>query len=74
MRVILFLLKCLVGVFASVGLLLLVGLVVLVMAIPEVEELPWQMGVEAVPDETVLILDLAGGIVETRPTLPLLGS
>ena len=69
MRVILFLLKCLVGLLATVGLLMVLGLVGLGLVVSQLE--PWQTADETVPETTVLTLDLRGGVVEALPDNPL---
>ena len=69
MRIILFLLKCLVGIFATLGLLLVAGAVAAWLLIDEVE--PLRAGVEPLPETTVLTLDLAEGLIEMRPDNPL---
>ena len=65
MRVVLFLLKCLVGLFAAIGFL--ITLAVFAFSVGLREGAPWQAETPEVPDETVLSLDLAGGVIETRP-------
>lgn len=69
MRIIMFLLKCLVGLFAAVGFLLVAGLAVASLLWHRLE--PLAVGRVDVPAVTVLSLDLARGIVETRPDNPL---
>ncbi len=69
MRIIMFLLKSLVGLFAAIGFLLIAGVVV--------AGLSWQRlgplvaGDADVPAATILTLDLAPGLVDTRPDSPL---
>ena len=69
MRIVLFLLKCLVGVFATLGFLLVAGAAALVLLWDDVD-LWTARGVE-VPEAAVLTLDLSAGIIETRPDNPL---
>ncbi len=69
MRVILFLLKCLVGIFATLGLVV-VGLGVgAFYAFDELDRFT-QAPIE-VPEAAVIILDLTGPVVEMRPENPL---
>jgi len=68
MRLVIFLLKCLVGVFATIGFLLVAGAVVAVLLLRETE--PLGPSVAAVPDHAVLTLDLGDGLIETRPHNP----
>ncbi len=65
MRVILFLLKCLVGIFATVGFLAVLAVVSLTLAVRE--SVPWERETVELPEEMVLQLDLSGQIIETRP-------
>ncbi len=65
MRVVLFLLKCLVGVFAAIGVLLAAGAAAVLLLWQDVEPLTARR-VE-VPDRAVLTLDLSDGVVEVRP-------
>ena len=69
MRIILFLLKCIVGLFATLGFLLVAGAVAAWLLIDEVE--PLRAGVAPLPEATVLTLDLSDGLIETRPDNPL---
>ena len=62
MRIVLFILKCLVGIFATVGLLL-VGLVAFGFWASESLQKDWA-GVEAMPESAVLQLDLSAGVTE----------
>ncbi|MDH3473988.1 MAG: signal peptide peptidase SppA [Rhodospirillales bacterium] len=71
MRVVLFLLKCLVGLFATIGFLVVAGVVALAISFGRLE--PWK-AVEAepeVPASTVLTLDVAPGVIEVLPDNPL---
>jgi protease-4 len=69
MRVILFLLKCLVGLFATLGFLMVAAVVAGVVL--------WRQGgglerfTEQVPETTVLSLDLSQGLLEAKPDNPL---
>ena len=65
MRVILFLLKCVVGIFATVGFLITIGFVGLVLGLRE--GAPWEQTTVEVPAEAVLTIDLAGQVIENRP-------
>ena len=67
MRVILFLLKCLVGLFATVGFLMVLAAVLIGFTWRELET--WRTQPQ-MPESMVLTLDLAEGIVERRPTGP----
>ena len=64
-RIILFFLKCLVGLFAAVGFLVAAGLLVGVLLLQRFDGL--QPKLAEVPGETVLVLDLADGLIEQRP-------
>ncbi|WP_193369966.1 signal peptide peptidase SppA [Pelagibius marinus] len=68
-RIIMFLLKCLLGLFATVGFLLIAGIVVTAVFLPRFEGLEPAAG--EVPKETVLLLDLSRGLIEQRPVNPL---
>lgn len=68
-RIILFLLKCVVGLFATVGFLLVAAVVAAAVLLPSFDGFE-PRGAE-VPDAAVLVLDLAEGIVEQRPDNPL---
>ena len=66
MRVILFLLKCLVGLFAAIGFL--VTLPLLIIAVLGLSyDVPWRQQKAEVPVEAVLTIDLAGQVIENRP-------
>ena len=71
MRIILFLLKCLLGLFASIGFLLVAAVAVLAVLASQYEPFEWEPRQIAVPDGTVLTLDLAAGVTEVRPDNPL---
>ncbi|MDJ0943061.1 MAG: signal peptide peptidase SppA [Kiloniellales bacterium] len=64
MRVILFLLKCLVGLFATIGFLITLPLI---LALFLGLGLPWQEEIAEVPAEAVLTIDLSGPVIENRP-------
>ncbi len=68
-RIIMFLLKCLLGLFATVGFLLIAGIVATAVFLPRFEGL--KPTATEVPEETVLLLDLSGGVIEQRPINPL---
>ncbi len=69
MRLIIFLLKCVVGLLASIGFLLVAGAVVIAVFVLPGE--PWKAATPEVPAEAVLALDVSSGIVEARPDNPL---
>jgi len=71
MRIILFLLKCLLGLFASIGFLLVAAVVVLAVLASQYEPFEWEPREVTVPDSTVLTLDLASGVTEALPDNPL---
>ncbi len=62
-RIILFLLKCVLGLFATVGFLLIAAIVVAAVLLPRYGE--------DMPQEAVLLLDLSDGLIERRPANPL---
>ncbi len=64
-----FLLRCVVGLFAAIGFLLVAGVVTLAFLWRDIEPLSARR-VE-VPEAAVLSLDLRGGIMEARPDNPL---
>lgn len=68
-RIILFLLKCVVGLFATIGFLLLAGILAVVLVAPRFDA--FRPGATEVADETVLVLDLSDGLIEQRPDNPL---
>jgi hypothetical protein len=68
MRIIMFLLKSLVGLFAAIGFLLISVLVAGSLFWRQLEPLTERE--VPVPEATVLTLDLAAGIVETRSDNP----
>jgi len=68
-RIIMFLLKCLLGLFATVGFLLIAGIVATAVFLPRLEGL--ERAATKVPEETVLLLDLSHGLIEQRPVNPL---
>jgi len=69
MRIIMFLLKCLVGLLATVGFFLVALVVVASLAWEEVAGL--KPSAPEAPESMVLVLDLAPGIVEAKPDNPL---
>ena len=69
MRLILFLLKCVVGFLASVGALVLVLAVLGIMSFQRIAE--WGMPDTVVPDTAVLTIDLTQGVRERAPGGPL---
>ena len=66
MRVILFLLKCLVGLFATIGFLVTLPLII-ALVLGLTYGAPWKRDVAEVPAEAVLTVDLAGPVIENRP-------
>ncbi len=68
-RIIMFLLKCLLGLFATVGFLIIAGIVATAVFLPRFEGL--EPAATEVPEETVLLLNLSGGVIEQRPVNPL---
>ena len=71
MRVILFVLKCLVGLFASVGFLVVLLGLGLGAVVPRFDVFDWSPRERDVPDNSVIQLDLAAGLIDTRPENPL---
>ncbi|MFQ5775410.1 MAG: signal peptide peptidase SppA [Kiloniellaceae bacterium] len=69
MRVVLFLLKCLVGLFAAIGFVLIAGVAALAVLWDRIE--PLRATLEPVPEAVVLTLDLTTGMIEVRPDNPL---
>ena len=68
-RIFLFLLKCVVGLFAAVGFLLVAAVVAAAVLLPRFDG--FEPHLAAVPDSTVLALDLSEGLIEQRPDNPL---
>lgn len=68
-RILLFLLKCLVGLFATVGFLLVAAVVTAAFLLPRFDGL--EPRVAELPANTVLVLDLSRGLIEERPDNPL---
>ncbi len=71
MRLLIFLLKCVVGLFAAVGFLVAALILVASLFISEGELPSWAGGLEELPQESVLLLDLAEEVIETPPDNPL---
>ncbi len=69
MRLILFLLKCLVGLLASIGLLIVLAGVGLGLMVAKLDKLRTADG--APPETMVLMLDLSPGVLEAQPDNPL---
>ena len=67
MRLILFILKCLVGILATVGLLIVAAAVAVGIFVSRGEPVPWDERAQEIPEATVLTVDLAEGVIETRP-------
>jgi protease-4 len=70
MRVVMFFLKSIVGLFAAIGFLIVAGIVVLSLAWRQLEPLATGVRMD-IPPATVLTLDLAAGLIETRSDNPL---
>jgi protease-4 len=68
-RIILFLLKCVVGVFATIGFLIVALAVVAILVVPRFDRGAVQRA--TLPESSVLVLDLADGLIESRPANPL---
>ena len=68
-RIIMFLLKCVLGLFATLGFLVVAVVVLLAVLTPRLDRL--EQARRAVPDETILVLDLSDGIAEQHPVSPL---
>lgn len=68
MRLIIFLLKCLVGLLASIGLLVVGALAAVYFLAGSAA--PWAARTPEIADSNVLSLDLSGGIVEARSDNP----
>ncbi|MEQ8356439.1 MAG: signal peptide peptidase SppA [Kiloniellaceae bacterium] len=68
-RIIMFLLKCAVGLFATVGFLIIALIVSVALLLPRVERLPSLQA--EIPDAAILVLDLSKGLIEQRPDNPL---
>ncbi len=67
MRIIVFLLKSIVGLLASIGFILVAGTAALIYYGSQVPEVKKLVGEEKIPAETVLELDLAQGLAENGP-------
>src|SRR5690606_3520191 len=65
MRLLLFLLKCIVGLLASIGLIAVVVGLALGFAWRQIED--WQMPEEELPENAVLLLDLGEGLLDGPP-------
>ncbi|WP_420347115.1 signal peptide peptidase SppA [Pelagibius sp.] len=68
-RIILFILKCFVGLFAAVGFLVAAGILFAGLLLQRFDGFEPQLA--ELPQETVLVLDLADGLVEQQPDNPL---
>ncbi len=69
MRAVMFILKCLVGLFAAIGFLVAVAAVALAFIVSRAE--PLKVARPAVPESAVLAIDFAQGVIEMRPDNPL---
>ena len=70
MRVVMFLLKSIVGLLAAIGFLIVAGIVASALVWQQLESLATGSR-QDIPPATILTLDLAAGIIETRPDNPL---
>jgi len=68
MRLVMFILKCIVGLLASLGFVIVAAAVALTIWADRAER--WAAAPE-VPERSILMLDLSAGLVETRPDNPL---
>lgn len=68
MRVILFLLKCVVGFLASVGVIVIA--IAIALSVAWERFLEYGLPDEEIPQETILALDLTQGVLERRPDSP----
>ncbi|NIA70134.1 signal peptide peptidase SppA [Pelagibius litoralis] len=68
-RIILFILKCFVGIFATVGFLAAAGIIAGALLLQRFDG--WLPQVAELPEESVLVLDMADGLIEQRPDNPL---
>ena len=71
MRLIVFLLKCLVGLLASLGFFIVAAMIALIVFVSRGDLEPWELGPDEVPEQAVLTLDLAAGVIEAVPANPL---
>jgi protease IV len=69
MRLVIFVLKCVVGLLASVGFLVVAAVVVAAIWANGLQH--WAAAEFEIPEETVLSLDLSAGLPEARPDNPL---
>ena len=69
MRMVVFLLKCVVGLFASLGFLMVAVILLVGVLVSKGERL--QVRKVEVPETIVLHLDATAGIIESRPDNPL---
>ncbi len=68
-RIILFILKCFVGIFATIGFLLAAGILAGGLLLQNFSG--WQPQLAELPEDSVLVLDLADGLIEQRSDNPL---
>ncbi len=68
MRLIMFILKCVVGLLASLGFLIVAAVVALAVWAGGAQR--WAAAGPEIPDQSVLSLDLSAGLVEARPDNP----
>ena len=71
MRLIIFLLKCLVGLCAAIGFFAIAAAIALGVFVARSDLADWESEPEAVPESAVLTLDLAAGVIEVTPDNPL---
>jgi protease-4 len=69
MRIVMFFLKCIVGILATLGLLMVGGAFAVWLFIDQVE--PLRARVKPLPDAMVLTFDLGRGLIEVQPENPL---
>ncbi len=68
-RIILFILKCFVGIFATIGLLVAAGILAGGLLLQNFSG--WQPKLAELPEDSVLVLDMADGLIEQRSDNPL---
>ena len=71
MRLIIFFLKCLVGLLAALGFFIVAAAIALSVFVSRGDLPHWAGGVQELPTESVLLLDMADGLIEVAPSNPL---
>ena len=71
MRLIIFFLKCLVGLLAALGFFIVAAAIALSVFVSRGDLPRWAGGVQELPTESVLLLDMANGLIEVAPSNPL---